>query len=120
MVTIKMSMNGNWDMRFDLMVIAGIVAMNCFLAQLLQGVAHLLEDKKSCSFERMFVAGVTPIEFLVSHVTNSVAHMVVYIAEALIFVFLVFDYPLRGSIYLTAALMFFICFEAMAIGTTIG
>lgn len=74
----------------------GVVLTIAFLATVALTALAFVMERKDGLMERILVSGVTPFEFLMSHVITQLCVIVVQVALLLIFTFLVFDIPSRG------------------------
>jgi len=87
---------GDKEPTFTEFMAPGVVLTIAFLATVaLTALAFVLERKDGI-MERVLVSGVTPFEFLMSHIVTQLCVIVVQVALLLIFTFLVFDIPSRG------------------------
>lgn len=87
---------GDRDPTFTEFMAPGVVLTIAFLATVALTALAFVMERKDGIMDRILVSGVTPFEFLMSHVVTQLCVIVVQIALLLIFTFLVFDIPSRG------------------------
>ena len=95
-VRIGKPIYGDKEPTFTEFMAPGVVLTIAFLATVALTALAFVMERKDGLMERILVAGVTPFEFLMSHIVTQLCVIVVQVALLLIFTFLVFDIPSRG------------------------
>ena len=95
-VRIGKPIYGDREPTFTEFMAPGVVLTIAFLATVALTALAFVMERKDGLMERILVAGVTPFEFLMSHIVTQLCVIVVQVALLLIFTFLVFDIPSRG------------------------
>ena len=95
-VRIGKPIYGDREPTFTEFMAPGVVLTIAFLATVALTALAFVMERKDGIMERILVAGVTPFEFLMSHIVTQLCVIVVQVALLLIFTFLVFDIPSRG------------------------
>jgi len=95
---------GDKEPTFTEFMAPGVVLTIAFLATVALTALAFVMERKDGILERILVSGVTPFEFLMSHVVTQLCVIVVQVALLLIFTFLVFDIPSRGPFIWVIAL----------------
>ena len=120
MVKIEHKLRGDFDIKFDQYVIAGLLVVNVFACLLTNSCVQLLEDKRCSSFARIFVAGVTPSEFLIAQIINNLILTILVLVEVMFVAFYIMDYPFEGSYLVGYGLLLVVGAEGIAFGIMLG
>ncbi|XP_022701989.1 ABC transporter G family member 20-like isoform X5 [Varroa jacobsoni] len=95
-----------------------ILSITYIMAVGLTAISIIMETREG-TMERCWVAGVRPFEVVVSHVYSQFCVMVVQVALLLLFIFLVFQIPLEGSLLLVILLTLLQGLSGMTYGLVI-
>ncbi|RWS05622.1 ABC transporter G family member 20-like protein [Dinothrombium tinctorium] len=118
-IDFKPPVYGEREPTFTEFMAPGVLLSIAFLAAVaLTTLAFVLERKEGL-LERSLVAGVTSLEFLISHVLTQLLVLFVQVCLLLIFTFLVFNIPSRGNFFLVVLLTLLQGICGMAFGLMI-
>jgi len=95
---------GESEPTFTEFMAPGVVLSISFLAAVALTALSFVMERKEGLLERSLVAGVTSFEFLLSHVLTQFLVLSVQVTFLMIFTFLVFNVPNRGSMFWVVSL----------------
>ena len=97
---------GSSEVEMSEFITPGIIIAMVFLSSLLFPGLIIVKERKERQLERSFMAGVKVHEIIISHLVVHILKLVVQVTLILFCVFILFDMPLIGSVYLAFALVF--------------
>jgi ABC-type multidrug transport system permease subunit len=84
----------------------GVVIAITFLSSILFPGLTIIREREKRHLERSTIAGVKALELIISHLIIHIVILIIQIILVLICIFVVFELPLIGSIYLVFAIIF--------------